>query len=228
LGGFTVTQKLYVGIPISQNCAKNDGVVLFSQGASCFSSSGSPKLLPWTWYITSYNLLMGYFCRTFLRNHFSLGEGGLQLFDVNCRIRSESDWDIWVWRFFGWIRGWFFSSIFLIFLFIIIVTVADNFVNWSLFVSQESAGNSRGTYELDYDLNPKPNTNPKTGYIYTPTPQGWLIVVCVCVLLMFPFLIFVLYLCKTVWFSELYWLCFFLFWQTVICEQDASMLDLLS
>ncbi|KAL9354704.1 hypothetical protein Peur_052674 [Populus x canadensis] len=37
---------------------------------------------------------------------------------------------------------------------------------------EESAGNSRGTYELDYDLNPKPNTNPKTGYIYTPTPQG--------------------------------------------------------
>jgi hypothetical protein len=27
-------------------------------------------------------------------------------------------------------------------------------------------------YELDYDLDPKPNTNPKTGYIYTPTPQG--------------------------------------------------------
>jgi len=86
----------------------------------------------------------------------------------------------------------FFPLFFFIFLFIIIVTVADNFVNWSLFVSQESAGNSRGMYELDYDLDPKPNTNPKTGYIYTPTPQGWLIVVCVCVLLMFPFLIFVL------------------------------------
>lgn len=66
----------------------------------------------------------------------------------------------------------FFPLFFFIFLFIIIVTVADNFVNLSLFVSQESAGNSRGMYELDYDLDPKPNTNPKTGYIYTPTPQG--------------------------------------------------------
>ncbi|KAJ6936520.1 hypothetical protein NC652_011277 [Populus alba x Populus x berolinensis] len=37
---------------------------------------------------------------------------------------------------------------------------------------EESAGNSRGMYALDYDLDPKPNTNPKTGYIYTPPPQG--------------------------------------------------------
>ncbi|KAJ6866831.1 hypothetical protein NC652_038158 [Populus alba x Populus x berolinensis] len=36
---------------------------------------------------------------------------------------------------------------------------------------EETAGKSRGMYELDYDLDPKPNTNPKTGYIYSP-PQG--------------------------------------------------------
>ncbi|KAJ6290321.1 hypothetical protein OIU78_026112 [Salix suchowensis] len=37
---------------------------------------------------------------------------------------------------------------------------------------EETAGNSRGMYELDYELDPKPNTNPKTGFIYSPPPQG--------------------------------------------------------
>jgi hypothetical protein len=53
----------------------------------------------------------------------------------------------------------------------IIIVIVNHFKSASLFVSQETAGKSRGMYELDYDLDPKPNTNPKTGYIYSP-PQG--------------------------------------------------------
>ncbi|EEF30529.1 conserved hypothetical protein [Ricinus communis] len=48
------------------------------------------------------------------------------------------------------------------------VDVGDSYVQ-----PEEIAGNSREMIEvLDYQLDPGPNTNPKTGFIYGPPPQG--------------------------------------------------------
>lgn len=42
-----------------------------------------------------------------------------------------------------------------------------------MFVLQETAGKSREMVEvLDYQLDPVPNTNPKTGNIYGPPSPG--------------------------------------------------------
>lgn len=44
----------------------------------------------------------------------------------------------------------------------------------SLFGLQEIGGKSREVVAvMDYQLDPGPNTNPKTGFIFGPPPQGW-------------------------------------------------------